>query len=74
MVDYKKALELAKELWEEVDYCQETENAFIFSKKDDRSIGGSGPVVVLKDTGECINMVAYITEGLAMPTLKEAAV
>lgn len=74
MVDYEKALSIAKGQWEEIDYFQEQENAFIFSKKDDQSFGGSGPVVVLKDTGECLNMPAYICEGLSSPTIREGSI
>ena len=64
LLDYDDALELAKECWEEIDYFRETENAFIFSKQDDLSIGGCGPVVVLKLGGDCLNMPAYLSEGL----------
>ena len=60
MVDYKKAKELALACWSEVDYCSEREDAFIFSKFGDLSIGGNGPVVVLKESGRCINMPAYL--------------
>lgn len=62
MVDYKKAKALALSCWSEVDYCTEYENAFVFSKMDDMSFGGNSPVVVLKATGRCINMVSYIDE------------
>ncbi len=71
MIGYEKALEIAREQWDEVDYFQEQEKAFIFSKKDDRSFGGNGPVVVLKDTGECLNMPTYICEGLSSQTIHE---
>ena len=71
MIDYKRALDIARDQWDEIDYFQEQDKAFIFSKKDDRSFGGNGPVVVLKDTGECLNMPAYICEGLSSPTINE---
>ena len=74
MVDLKNAIALAKGCWDEVNYCRETENAYIFGKKGDTDIGGSGPVVVLKETGECLNMPAYICEGLSTPTIREMSI
>ena len=74
MVEHKEAVALAKERWSEVDYYEETENAFIFSKYGDTNIGGCSPVVVLKETGECINLPAYLCEGLNTPTIKEGKI
>ena len=74
MVDYKTALALAKKCWDEVDYCTEEENAFIFSKFGDTNIGGCGPVVVLKETGECICLPAYLGDGLSTPTIWEGMI
>ena len=71
---YEQALEKAKALWDEVDYFIERENAFIFSKYDDTNIGGCGPVVVLKETGECLSMPTYICEGLITPTVAEGKI
>jgi len=64
MVDFHDAMTLAKSCWSEVDYCEEYDDAYIFSKRGDMSFGGNGPVVVLKATGECINMVSYIDESV----------
>ena len=74
MVDYATALSIAKSRWNEIDYCAENENAFVFSKYGDRSIGGAEPVVVLKDTGECVGFTAYLCEGLVTPTIKEGRI
>ena len=56
---FKKAEKIARGLKENIDFCQEYEDAFIFSKKDELSIGGDGPVVILKESGEAINMTSY---------------
>lgn len=62
MVSFDEARDKALECWDEIDYFEEEPDAFIFSKKDDMSFGGSGPVVVLKASGRCINMVDYCDE------------
>lgn len=62
MIEFSEAKRLALSCWGEVDYCMEYADAFIFSKKDDLSFGGNGPVVVLKANGRCINMVSYIED------------
>ena len=56
---FKKAEKMARGLKENIDFCQEYEDAFIFSKKDEFNIGGDGPVVILKESGEAINMTGY---------------
>jgi hypothetical protein len=62
MVTFAEAKRIALEYWDEVDYVTEYPDAYSFSKLDDYRIGGDGPVVILKETGECIVFVAYITE------------
>lgn len=54
-----EAIIKAKELNAKVDYCQEMSDAYIFGQKNNESFGGDSPIVVLKTTGEAINMVAY---------------
>lgn len=71
MVSYAEAVEAARKCWDQIDYVEEEPDAFIFSKKDDFSFGGNGPVVVLKDSGRCINMVNYLDEGHDATTLRE---
>lgn len=42
--------------------CTEYDNAFVFSKYDDISIGGTpGPCVVMKGSGEALNFVAALS-------------
>lgn len=71
MVTYEEALQLATARRSDVDYCTEHEDAFVFSKMDELSFGGNGPVVVLKATGECINMPAYLVGMGATSVLRE---
>ena len=59
MMNFEEAKKKAKKLRKDVDFCQEYEDAYIFSKKDDVSFGGQSPVVILKENGEAISMVAY---------------
>ncbi len=62
MIDYNTALCLALSRWSEFDYCMEYSNTYVFSKHGELSFGGWGsPVVVLKDSGRCVNMV-YFTD------------
>lgn len=60
MITFEDALNRAKDCWDEVDYVTDQTDAYVFSKKDDLSFGGNGPVAVLKRTGECINYVAFL--------------
>jgi len=71
MVTYEEALQLAISCRSDVDYCTEHEDAFIFSKKDELCFGGNGPVVVLKESGSCINMPAYLVEMGATSIVRE---
>ena len=63
MISYKEALDSAMKFDGGFDYCTEYAGADVFSKMDDFSIGGNGPVVVMKDNGDCVNMTAFIDEG-----------
>lgn len=63
MITYEAALEAAKKLKPSIDNCQEHTDAYIFGcQKDDDSVGGDGPVVILKETGEAVNMVCYLDD------------
>ena len=59
MITKEESLKRAQEVWDEIDYCTEYENGYVFSKFGDRSFGGPGPVVVLKDDGQVVNMVYF---------------
>lgn len=63
MTTYEEALKKARVCCDEVNYCTDQTDAFVFSKKDDISIGGNGPIAVLKKTGVCINYVAFLDGG-----------
>lgn len=69
-IGFDSALSKAKEYLDQVDYVCEYSDAYVFSKKDDESLGGPGPVVVLKEDGKVINYVAYITSD-ATPLIDE---
>ena len=62
MVGYREARELARKRWSEVDYATEYPDAYAFSKKNDFSFGGNGPVVVLKEDGSCVNFLYFLEE------------
>lgn len=59
MVNFKEALDIAREQWSEVDYFTEHPGAFVFSAKNNFEFGGNSPVVVLKQGGRCINYVDF---------------
>ncbi len=64
MLDFFDALKVVDEYEHVFDYCTEYSDAFVFSKMDSMTFGGGeSPAVVLKESGECINFVAYITMG-----------
>ena len=68
-LDFQEALELARSVWNEkvyggeIDYCCETNDAFLFSRSDYVSFGGPGPILVWKLGGDFGNYVAYNLEG-----------
>ena len=68
-VGFTEALELARSVWDEetyggeIDYCCETNDAFLFSRSDYVSIGGPGPILVWKLGGGFGNYVVYHLEG-----------
>ncbi len=45
---------------DEIDYCMDQTDAFVFSKKGDSLFGGNGPVAVVKESGECINFISFL--------------
>lgn len=63
MIKYEDALRIAKEHKPNIDYCNEETLAWIFSsKEDEHHIGGDGPIVIIKRTGEVLNMPTYVIE------------
>ena len=59
MITFEEAKKKALGLRKDVDTCRENKDAFVFSKKNDVSFGGDGPVAILKGNGRAINMVDY---------------
>jgi len=60
MITYKEALENAKSLKRRIDYCVEYSDGFLFGwKNHDDFVGGSGPCVILKATGDEVNVIEY---------------
>lgn len=64
MISYEDALTKAKELKPSTDTCSEMSNAYIFSCKDDENYEGGNhtPCVIIKETGEAIDMPTYVAE------------
>lgn len=60
MINYEEARDIALSKWDEFDYCTEYENAFVFSKYDDMSIGGCGPIAVMKGMGVTYDFAYYL--------------
>ena len=64
-VGFREALERATSVWNEkiygvpIDYCCETNDAYLFRRTDYLSIGGPGPILVWKHGGGFGNYVAY---------------
>ena len=64
MITYEEALAKAKSLKPNIDNCGEYEKGYIFgSHEDDESFGGDGPVVILKETGEAVNILEFEDSG-----------
>ena len=59
MISLSEAMSIAKELKENINYCMEYSDAFVFSNKYSEEIGGDSPIVILKENGDAINMVDY---------------
>lgn len=70
-ISFEEALRMAVRCWDEVDYVTEYEDAYVFSRYDDMSFGGNSPVVVMKATGEVINLVAYLGFGRVGDPIRE---
>lgn len=60
MINKEDAMKVAKEYWDEIDYCTEYENAYLFSKKDHMAFGGPGPVAITKSDGTMLNMTYFV--------------
>lgn len=60
MISYDEALKTARELKGNIDKCYEYDIAYMFaSSEDDYTIGGDGPCVILKETGQAISRLHF---------------
>ena len=60
MINYEDALLKAKELKDDIDTCTEYDKGYLFSSETDKfSIGGDGPVVIMKENGNAINQTSF---------------
>ena len=61
MLSYKECLAIARSKKPKVNHCVEYTNAYMFSYEGtENMVGGESPIVVMKETGETMNMSAYI--------------
>lgn len=61
MLTFKEALAVAKKKKGHINHCVEYTNAYMFSYEgSENTVGGESPIVVMKETGETMNMSAYI--------------
>ena len=61
MLTYDEALSIARKEKSRINHCVEYADAYMFSfETDEESDGGDPPIVVMKQTGETMNMSAYI--------------
>lgn len=74
MLGLSEATRIAKGLKSGINHYAEEPDAFIFTGPQDNSDGGDGPCVVMKDTGECLNMLAYIVGYHSHDIVSEGAV
>jgi hypothetical protein len=60
MLNFEEALQIAKSKKTKINHCLEYEDAYAFEfANGEYSVGGDSPVVILKDSGEAINMISY---------------
>ena len=72
MISFNEALRIAIEKKPDLDYCAETNNAYVFSKHDSGlEFGPNGPVVVLKDGGICMQEEDYELQELWTPAFRQ---
>ena len=77
MVPFEEALREARKLKEHIDRFMETGKAYIFmSTLDEDTEGGDGPCVILKENGDAVNFLHYLSimgddEVLREESLKE---
>ena len=68
MITYEEALAIAKERKPNIDGCDEWDGGWVFGYSGDVDYqGGYGhtPVIIIKETGEIVNMMQFIMSGEA---------
>lgn len=71
MVTFEEAKAIALASCGGFDYYSETKDAFVFGKHDEESDGGNGPAAIMKESGECLDFVWYLSEGGSTEIIKE---
>ena len=61
MVTFEKAKKMANDIYPVDQYTEYTDAYVFIAKKDSMTIGGNGPIVVMKNDGRVMNMTAYIS-------------
>lgn len=76
MISFNEALETAKKNYPNVDSCTEYKDAYEFySSNASESFGGEGsPIVIEKATGDALNFVVALGDGLLDEEIKELKV
>lgn len=59
MITYEEALKKALTYLDDINTCDEYTNIYQFSRLEDRFTIGPQPIVVIKETGECMKMLDY---------------
>ena len=60
MITYEQARKKAFEEKDDITRCVEFSDAWLFkSDEDEYTIGGFGPIIVLKETGQAVNPTYY---------------
>ena len=63
MVTYEEALEIARQTRDDIDYCDEYEEGYVFGAEADADyVGGLGhsPLVVMKKDGKVVDMAFFM--------------
>lgn len=64
MITFEEAYKKAKEVKDNIDYCEEYENGYLFGTNiEGIEYGGPNmPAIVIKETGEIVNMPTFKME------------
>lgn len=64
MITFEEAKELAKKHVPEADTYIEYNGAYLFTIANNESLGGFSPLVVDKETGNCLPFIVALTDDL----------